>query len=76
LQLSLPSFAAARVRDALGYLAWTPPTIAPPAAAPAPRGFGGRIARAAVDIRHKLPGRVLYRLAPAALVERLKKHLG
>ena len=76
LQLSLPPFATARVRDALGYLAWTPPTIAPPVPARAPRGFGAQIARAAVDIRHKWPGRVLYRLAPAALVERLKKHLG
>jgi hypothetical protein len=35
-----------------------------------------RIARAAAGFRHKLPGRVLYRLAPAALVARLKRHLG
>ena len=72
---SLQPFSAARVRDALGYEPWTPPTVAPPAPPP-PRGFGARIAHAAVGIRHKLPGRVLYRLAPAALVERLKRHLG
>ena len=46
------------------------------AAAPAQRGIAGTVARAAVAIRHKLPGRILYRLAPASLVERLKRHLG
>jgi len=71
---SLPSFTAARVRDALGYRAWTPPSL--PTALAAPHGFGDRIVRAALGIRHKWPGRVLYRLAPAALVERLRKHLG
>jgi glycosyltransferase involved in cell wall biosynthesis len=69
-------FSAARVRDALGYRAWVPPGRALPVIAPPPRGIGRRIAQAALGIRHKLPGRVLYRLAPAALVERLKKHLG
>jgi O-antigen biosynthesis protein len=69
-----PAFAAARVRDALGYRPWTPPRRPVPASVSAP-GFGVRIARAAAGIRHKLPGRVLYRLAPAALVERLKRHL-
>jgi glycosyltransferase involved in cell wall biosynthesis len=74
---SLHPFAAARVRDALGYRSWLPPPRdAPESAVPAPRGIGMRIARAAAGIRHKLPGRVLYRLAPAALVARLKRHLG
>ena len=65
---------AARVRDALGYRAWTPPAPDRIAAAPA-HGVGGRIAHAAVAIRHKLPGRILYRLAPASLVERLRQYL-
>ena len=77
LQTSLSSFSAARVRDALGYRPWLPPPRdVPESAIPAPRGLGARIAQAAVGMRHKLPGRVLYRLAPAALVERLKRHLG
>jgi hypothetical protein len=76
LHSSLQSFPAARVRDALGYRPWLPPPRdVPPPAVPAPRGLGVRIAQAAVGIRHKLPGRVLYRLAPAALVARLKRHL-
>jgi hypothetical protein len=70
----LQSFSNTRVRDALGYRAWTPP---PPdrVAAATERGVGGRIAHAAVAIRHKLPGRILYRLAPASLVERLRHYL-
>jgi len=77
LQPALKSFPAARVRDALGYRPWRPsPRDAPQPATPAARGIGARIAQAAVGIRHRLPGRVLYRLAPAALVERLKRHLG
>ena len=72
---SVQPFPAARVRDALGYRRWSPPSRMPAPIAP-PRGFAGRIAHAAVGIRHRLPGRVLYRLAPAALVERLKRHLG
>jgi O-antigen biosynthesis protein len=75
-QPALRPFAAVRVRDALGYRPWVPPAPEIPMVAPPPRGIGRRIAHAAVGIRHKLPGRVLYRLAPVALVERLKKHLG
>jgi GT2 family glycosyltransferase len=77
LQSSLRAFPAARVRDALGYRPWLPPPrdATEPAAA-SPQGIGAHIARAAAGIRHKLPGRVLYRLAPAALVARLKRHLG
>ena len=69
-------FSASRVRDALGYRPWTPPPRPSAPAASVPRGLAGRVAQAAVGIRHKLPGRILYRLAPAALVERLKRHLG
>ena len=71
---SLQPFTAVRVRDALGYRAWTPPPPDRMAGAPG-RGVGGRIAHAAVAIRHKLPGRILYRLAPASLVERLRHYL-
>ena len=71
---SLQPLAAVRVRDALGYRAWTPPPPDRVAAAPG-HGVGGRIAYAAVAIRHKLPGRILYRLAPASLVERLRQYL-
>ncbi len=72
---ALQPFSPVRVRDALGYRPWTPPSQASPAAA-SPQGVGRQIARAAVAIRHKLPGRILYRLAPASLVERLKHYLG
>jgi O-antigen biosynthesis protein len=72
---SCRAFAAARVRDALGYRPWTPPALVVPAAA-SQQGIGDRVARAAAGIRHTFPGRVLYRLAPAALVERLKRRLG
>jgi hypothetical protein len=77
-QSALPSFAAARVRDALGYRPWHPPRQASAvrSAAAAPRNLEGRVARAAAGIRHRWPGRVLYRLAPPALVARLKRHLG
>ena len=70
----MPPLSSARVRDALGYRPWTPPRPWVEEAAP-PRGFGGRVARAAVGIRHQPAGRILYRLAPAALVARLKRHL-
>jgi hypothetical protein len=68
--------AAARCLAALHYVPWRPPAkteSAPePAARPAPRGPVAGIARMALRIRHTLPGRVLYRLAPKALREALK----
>ena len=76
LPLSLTPFSAARVRDALGYRPWTPPALESPPLPQQVPGMGRRIAQAAAGMRHKLPGRVLYRLAPASLVERLKRHLG
>jgi hypothetical protein len=74
-QSVVPPFPATRVRDALGYRPWLPPPPDPPAVA-SPRGVGAWIAHAAVGLRTRLPGRILYRLAPAALVERLKRRLG
>jgi len=79
--------AARRCLEALHYVAWrpavAPPTPSPdetPAAVPvAPRVPGDAItqmARAALQIRHTLPGRVLYRLAPKALLDALKGRLG
>ncbi|MEO8345764.1 MAG: glycosyltransferase [Betaproteobacteria bacterium] len=76
LRPSLQPFPAARIRDALGYRPWMTLRPAQVESEVPPQGLSARIAHAALGIRHKLPGRVLYRLAPAALVERLKKHLG
>jgi len=83
--------ANARVRDALGYAPWKPPAPAlvresavqaaavPEAAAPAtapPRAsIGTAIARVALRWRHTSIGRVLYRVAPAPLVDALKQRL-
>jgi GT2 family glycosyltransferase/glycosyltransferase involved in cell wall biosynthesis len=68
--------AAARCLAALHYVPWRPPAKIEPApepvARPAPRGAVAGIARIALRIRHTLPGRVLYRLAPRALREALK----
>ena len=74
-RVSVQPLDRARVRDALGYQPWTPAVRTPSHTPPRPRGIGGRIAHAAADIRHKLPGRILYRLAPASLVERLRQYL-
>ena len=68
--------AAARCLAALHYVPWRPPAKTEPApdsgTRPAPRGPMAGIARIALRIRHTLPGRVLYRLAPKALREALK----
>jgi hypothetical protein len=75
----------ARCLDALGYVSWSVPaaadatlssdaesatTVASVATDPI-----GRVAGAALRFRHTLPGRVLYRLAPKALVDALKARL-
>jgi GT2 family glycosyltransferase/glycosyltransferase involved in cell wall biosynthesis len=79
-----PSFDAARVRDALGYRAWTPPAVdATPVSAPAPAApvdaarvpWLARVARGALAIRHTALGRALYRMAPRPLVDALKARL-
>lgn len=78
---------AKRVRDALGYVDWKPPSTAamerlpePPveieAAAPELRnGFLAHVSRLALRWRHTLPGRVLYRLTPTSILDALKARL-
>jgi len=71
-------FANARIRDALGYTAWSPPPVpaaAAPAAASPPLRWRVRLARAALAIRHTVIGRALYRLTPRPLVDALKARL-
>jgi GT2 family glycosyltransferase/glycosyltransferase involved in cell wall biosynthesis len=71
--------AAGRCLAALSYAPWCPPAApvsAPEMVAPTvPRGPVSGIARFALRIRHTLPGRVLYRLAPEALREALKARI-
>ena len=71
--------AAERCLAALHYAPWRPPstTVATPdVVVPAePRGPMAGIARTALRIRHTLPGRMLYRLAPKALREALKARI-
>jgi O-antigen biosynthesis protein len=70
--------AAARCLDALHYAPW------PPSAPPMPQvrvetavadDALARVARAALRIRHTVPGRLIYRFAPKALVNALKGRL-
>ena len=74
-------FPAVRVRDALGYVPWSPPCLAPPAsplpisAAARRAGLGARVAGAALGLRHSFAGRALYRLTPAVVREALKRRL-
>jgi hypothetical protein len=73
---AMTPIAAQRCLAALHYVPWRPPAkteLAPePLARPAPRGPVAGIARIALRIRHTLPGRMLYRLAPKALRDALK----
>ena len=69
-----PPLAPSRVRDALGYAPWVPPVVDAPAAMAAvasidapPMGLGARIVRTALGLRHTLPGRILFKLAPQRL---------
>jgi hypothetical protein len=68
-------FAAARVHHALGYRPWQPP----PSSGVHPRarnaGLLGRMARAAINQRHTVAGRVLFRLAPRPLLAALRARL-
>jgi GT2 family glycosyltransferase/glycosyltransferase involved in cell wall biosynthesis len=68
--------AASRCLAALHYAPWHPPAEPEPAPEaieqPASRSAIAGIARVALRIRHTLPGRVLYRLAPKALRDALK----
>jgi GT2 family glycosyltransferase/glycosyltransferase involved in cell wall biosynthesis len=64
-----------RLRYALHYKAWQPPAIVRVLAPDATPGFLSRVARAAARRRHTLAGRMLYRLAPSAVVARLRARL-
>jgi GT2 family glycosyltransferase/glycosyltransferase involved in cell wall biosynthesis len=78
-------FGNGRVRDALGYRAWTPPSLpdVQPVAAGAPvvpqreasGPFMTRLARRALAVRHTPVGRTLYRIAPRPWVNALKNRL-
>ncbi len=71
---ALPPLAAGRVRHALHYAEWTPPAPDRPPV-PASRSLLARLARAAARRRDTAAGRVLYRLAPGALVSALRARL-
>jgi hypothetical protein len=66
-----------RVRDALGYRPWSPPSAALPAgeSAPSPQGLVTRAAHAALMIRHTPFGRALFRITPEPLRNALKARL-
>ena len=77
-------FANPRVRDALGYRAWTPPqptsvepddVLEPPMTLPEELGWTARFARRALAIRRTPMGRVLYRMTPTPLIDALKARL-
>jgi hypothetical protein len=83
---ALARFDNARVRDALGYRAWTVPapgTQVPDGAAPAPVAGAAQpaqdwmttLARRALAVRHTRVGRALYRLAPKPWLNALKSRL-
>ena len=67
--------APARLLYGLGYAAWKPPAAAKAWGTNDGTGLFGRVARAAARRRHTLAGRVLFRLAPAAFVARLRGRL-
>jgi hypothetical protein len=81
--------AARRVRDALGYSAWTPPPMLAPVealASPASEVAAAatptvredvltHLSRLALRWRHTLPGRVLYRVTPNRILDVLKDRL-
>ena len=79
-------FTNLRIRDALGYRPWTPPSDVyaatdsqelvrePPVAAP-PAGWMDRVARQALAIRRTPMGRALYRMTPASWIDALKARL-
>jgi len=72
----------ARVRDALGYVPWTPPVVGPPlsaagveAAPAAATSLAVRMVETALWLGQTRPGRVLSRLAPARVRTALKSRL-
>ena len=78
-------FTNLRVRDALGYRTWTPPSdvAAPeanafmrePATLAHEHGWMSRVARRALAIRRTPMGRLLYRVTPTPLIDALKARL-
>jgi O-antigen biosynthesis protein len=77
-----PAIAAVRCLEALHYRPWRP--ACPLAATPTTHANGDvaitddtlvRLARAALRIRHTMPGRLLYSLAPKSLLNALKGRL-
>ena len=74
--LSWPPLSRARIRDALGYRAWKPPSIVVDSTDATPtRDVVTRVARAAFAIRHTAVGRTLYRVTPRPLRDALKARL-
>jgi hypothetical protein len=70
--------AAARCLEALHYTPWrpsSPPSTEAEAETAAEDDALALVARAALRIRHTLPGRLLYNLAPKALISTLKGRL-
>jgi GT2 family glycosyltransferase/glycosyltransferase involved in cell wall biosynthesis len=71
-------FTNERIRDALGYRAWHPPSIPPAAtgvAIAAPEGVLHRLARRALAMRRTPMGRLLYRVTPEPVIDALKARL-
>ncbi len=64
-----------RPQSAIGSVADVPVATATVSVTPGTREAFGRVAAFALHIRHTLPGRVLYRLAPKSLLTALKNHL-
>ena len=73
-------FSNARMRDALGYRTWSPPSptvsLRQPAVAAAPaRGVWQRVALRARAMRRTPMGRFLYRMTPEPVIDALKARL-
>ena len=83
-QPSAHRFSNLRVRDALGYRAWTPPALTSaeadavlelPATMHEESGWMARFARRALAIRRTPVGRMLYRMTPTPVIDALKARL-
>jgi GT2 family glycosyltransferase/glycosyltransferase involved in cell wall biosynthesis len=74
-RMAFKPFARARIRDALGYRAWTPPVAQTDITTSAPVPLSARVAHAALAIRHTLLGRTLYRVTPQPVLNALKARL-
>lgn len=77
--IAFPAFTNRRVRDALGYMPWSPPgrVEAPPIrrVVPAPDGVWRRVALRALAMRRTPMGRLLYRMTPGTVIDALKARL-